>query len=116
MLILEHLYLFFHIDKKIDEMIEMADLFDGEEYKEVISKEIKRQMKVRMEENENVVYWIDEELQDCSFSKIDNNQNFYFSENGNIVIVFDKYEVGPGSSGAPEFEIDKSIYEKNLKK
>ena len=109
-------YKYYHIDKKIDEMIEMADLFDGEEYKEVISKEIKRQMKVRMEENENVVYWIDEELQDCSFSKIDNNQNFYFSENGNIVIVFDKYEVGPGSSGAPEFEIDKSIYEKYLKK
>ena len=50
------------------------------------------------------------------FSKIDNNQNFYFSENGNIVIVFDKYEVGPGSSGAPEFEIDKSIYERYLKK
>lgn len=73
-------YKYYHIDKKIDEMIEMADLFDGEEYKEVISKEIKRQMKVRMEENENVVYWIDEELQDCSFSKIDNNQNFYFSE------------------------------------
>ena len=34
-------YKYYHIDKKIDEMIEMADLFDGEEYKEVISKEIK---------------------------------------------------------------------------
>ena len=34
---------------------------------------------------------------------------------GNIVIVFDKYEVGPGSSGAPEFEINKEIYEKYMK-
>lgn len=42
-------------------------------------------------------------------------QNFYFSENGNIVIVFDKYEVGAGSSGAPEFEINKEIYEKYMK-
>ena len=41
--------------------------------------------------------------------------NFYFSENGNIVIVFDKYEVGAGSSGAPEFEINKEIYEKYMK-
>ena len=40
---------------------------------------------------------------------------FYFSENGNIVIVFDKYEVGAGSSGAPEFEINKEIYEKYMK-
>lgn len=44
------------------------------------------------------------------------SSNYIFSENGNIVIVFDKYEVGPGSSGAPEFEIDKSIYERYLKK
>jgi len=109
-------YKYYHIDKKTDQMVRIADLFDGEEYKEVISDEIKKQMKDRMKENENIVYWIDAELKDCSFSKINDNQNFYFSENGNIVIVFDKYEVGPGSSGAPEFEIDKSIYERYQKK
>lgn len=109
-------YKYYHIDKRTDQMIKIADLFDSEEYKEVISNEIKKQMRDRMKENENIVYWMDAELKDCSFSKIDDNQNFYFSENGNIVIVFDKYEVGPGSSGAPEFEIDKSIYERYLKK
>jgi len=41
-----------------------------------------------MEEDENIVYWFDEESKDWSFRKIDDDQNFYFSENGNIVIVF----------------------------
>ena len=33
----------------------------------------------------------------------------------NIVIVYNKYEVAPGSMGCPEFVIDKKIYEKYLK-
>ena len=36
-------------------------------------------------------------------------------EDGNIVIVFDKYEVAPGAMGTPEFEIDKEVYKMFLK-
>ena len=69
----------------------------------------------RMEKDKDVVYWIDGENEEWSFSMIEDNQNFYFSNKGNIVIVFDKYEVGPGATGTPEFEINKQIYEKYLK-
>ena len=107
-------YKYYHIDKNTDKIIKISDLFENDGYKNAISEEIKRQMISRMEEDENIVYWFDEESKDWSFRKIDDDQNFYFSENGNIVIVFDKYEVGPGSSGAPEFEINKEIYEKYM--
>ena len=36
-------------------------------------------------------------------------------ENGNLVIRFDEYEVGPGSMGSPAFEIPRSVYESMLK-
>lgn len=108
-------YKYYHIDKNTDKIIKISDLFENDGYKNAISEEIKRQMISRMEEDENIVYWFDEESKDWSFRKIDDDQNFYFSENGNIVIVFDKYEVGAGSSGAPEFEINKEIYEKYMK-
>lgn len=108
-------YKYYHIDKKTDKIVNLADLFINEKYKKEISEEIKKQMISRMKENRNIVYWFDEQSKEWSFRKIENDQNFYFSKNGNIVIVFDKYEVGPGSSGAPEFEINKSIYEKYLK-
>ena len=108
-------YKYYNIDKRTDEIMNLSDLFDDENYKKAISKEIKKQMVSRMEKDKDVVYWIDEENEEWSFSMIEDNQNFYFSNKGNIVIAFDKYEVGPGATGAPEFEINKQIYEKYLK-
>ena len=108
-------YKYYNIDKRTDEIVKLSDLFDDENYKKAISKEIKKQMVSRMEKDKDVVYWIDEENEEWNFNMIEDNQNFYLSNKGNIVIVFDKYEVGPGSTGTPEFEINKEIYEKYLK-
>ena len=108
-------YKYYNIDKRTDEIVKLSDLFDDENYKKAISEEIKKQMVSRMEKDKDVVYWIDGENEEWSFSMIEDNQNFYFSNKGNIVIVFDKYEVGPGTTGTPEFEINKQIYEKYLK-
>ena len=108
-------YKYYNIDKRTDEIVKLSDLFDDENYKKAISEEIKKQMISRMEKDKDVVYWIDEENEEWNFNMIEGNQNFYLSNKGNIVIVFDKYEVGPGSTGTPEFEINKEIYEKYLK-
>ena len=108
-------YKYYNIDKRTDEIVKLSDLFDDENYKKAISEEIKKQMVSRMEKDKDVVYWIDGENEEWSFSMIEDNQNFYFSNKGNIVIVFDKYEVGPGATVTPEFEINKQIYEKYLK-
>ena len=40
------------------------------------------------------------------FQKIDGDQNFYINDQDQLVIVFDEYEVAPGSMGMPEFVID----------
>ena len=108
-------YKYYNIDKRTDEIVKLSDLFDDENYKKAISEEIKKQMVSRMEKDKDVVYWIDEENEEWNFNMIEDNQNFYLSNKGNIVIVFDKYEVGPGATGTPEFEINKQIYEKYLK-
>ena len=108
-------YKYYNIDKRTDEIVKLSDLFDDENYKKAIREEIKKQMVSRMEKDKDVVYWIDEENEEWNFNMIEGNQNFYLSNKGNIVIVFDKYEVGPGATGTPEFEINKQIYEKYLK-
>ncbi len=108
-------YKYYHIDKNTDKIVNLSDLFANKDYRDVISQEIKKQMISRMEEDEGIIYWLDEEEEEWNFRTIKENQNFYFSEDGNIVIVFDKYEVGPGSIGAPEFEINKQLYKKYLK-
>lgn len=106
---------FYHIDKKKDKIVQLSDLFENENFKKAISEEIKKQMLLRMEQDENVVFWVNNEIEEWNFKEIKEDQNFYYAENGNIIIVFDKYEVAPGAMGIQEFEINKPIYEDYLK-
>lgn len=100
---------YYHINKESGKIVKLSDLFKKNcNYIEIISKEIKRQMKAQMK-NENVSYFIGTEEVFEGFSKIKNNQNFYFNKDGNMVITFDEYEVAPGSMGMPEFVIPKDI-------
>ena len=108
-------YRIYHIDKKKDRIIILSDLFVSDNFKDRISNEIKRQMISKMKEDNSVVYWVNNEIEEWNFEVIEENQEFYFSKDGNIVIVFDKYEVAPGAMGAPEFEINKDIYKEILK-
>lgn len=111
-------YKYYHIDKKTGELVGLSGLFANDEYIDAISENIYQQMISAMENNEDgsVDYWVekaDEDVEACYV--IDADQNFYFDESGDIVIVYDKYTVGPGSMGCPEFTISKEIYENYLK-
>lgn len=105
---------YYHINKTNNKIINLGDLFKNGDYKEVFVQEIKRQMLERMSDDPTLTFWIDD-YDDGSFKTIEDNQNFYFNKKGDIVIVFNKYEVGPGSIGTQEFIIDSSLYEDYLK-
>lgn len=104
-------YKYYNLNKKEDKIMQLSDLFKNEKYKDSINEEIKKQMKSQMKSDENIIYWTDEN----KFKSISDDQNYYFSNNGNIVIVFDQFEVAPGYMGNPEFEILKNVYEGYLK-
>lgn len=110
------IYKYYNVYKPEDKIINIKDMFINDDYKKILSEEIKRQMIEQMSKDESIVYWLDEEQEQWSFREIDDDQNYYFSKDNNLVIVFDKYEVGPGSVGTPEFEIPKDLYIKFLKK
>lgn len=109
-------YKLYHIDKKSGKIVQLSDLFaENSDYVSAISTDIRRQMSEQMQQNEDLVYWLDAEYPEWNFSTIQDNQNFYFAENGNIVILFDKYEVSPGFMGTPKIEISKEVYAHFLK-
>jgi len=109
-------YKYYNIDKTKGELVNISDLFKDEGYKSVISQEVKNQMQQKMKANKNLEYWIAEEgTEGVGFTSITDNQNFYIADNGNIVIVFNKYEVAPGYMGIQEFEISKEVYKEYLK-
>lgn len=103
------------IDKENELLITLPSLFKDSSYIELISENIKTQMKERMKADENLVYWIDGEPDALDgFNKIDANQDFYISDSGKLVISFDKYMVGPGSIGIQEFEIPTEVIQSAL--
>ena len=108
-------YKFYHIDKRTNEIVKLGDLAKDNSFYDVLVKEIKRQMKLQMENDSSVVYWLDDSIIGKDYVSLTENHNFYWNDNGDLVIIFDKYEVGPGAMGTPEFVIDRGVFKDFLK-
>lgn len=110
-------YKFYTIDKRTGKQVQIGDLFKADSgYNEILSENIREQMRNQMAEDETKVYWVDyEEVPEWNFERLKEDQNFYFDEPGNLVIAFDEYEVAPGYMGAREFTVKRDVFEKLLK-
>ncbi len=110
-------YKLYTVDKKTGKQVQIGDLFaEGSDYNGVLSENIRDQMRAQMAEDENKVYWVDyEDVPEWNFERLKEDQNFYFDEAGNLVIVFDEYEVAPGYMGALEFTVERAVFEGLLK-
>ncbi|MDF2590766.1 MAG: protein of unknown function DUF3298-containing protein [Anaerocolumna sp.] len=92
------------VDKQNQILIVLPSLFKDDSYIDVISENIKAQMRQQMKEDTQKFYWV-EEGDISPFEKIKADQSFYISSNHKLVISFDKYEVAPGYMGVIEFEV-----------
>lgn len=106
---------FYHIDKNQGKIVELGDLFNTDKFSDILVADIKMQMQEQMANDENISYWINNSGIGEEFATVSADHNFYWNENGDLVIIFDKYEVGPGSMGTPEFVIDKGVIRDILK-
>lgn len=99
------------IDKKKEILITLPSLFKDERYIDVISENIKEQMRDQMSKDPQKIYWVKGSVAQMSevFEKIKKDQNFYLNASGQLVISFQKYEVAPGYMGVPEFIIPTSV-------
>lgn len=103
----------FTLDKTTGKVLTLSDLFaEGSDYIGVISADIIRQMTEQVEAGAGDYFifipggiWSDEEC----FKAIAADQNFYIDENNKLVIVFDEYEVAPGSMGMPRFTVETAV-------
>jgi hypothetical protein len=96
------------VDKKNEILITLPSLFKNDSYIDIVSENIKEQMRQQMKEDKQKFYWV-EEGDIAPFEKIVADQNFYISSSNKLVISFDKYEVAPGYMGIVEFEIPTEV-------
>lgn len=91
---------YYSIDLNDGKLVTLADVL-GSDYARIADDCIRRRMEERKEQ-EGIEFWSGSQ---GGFAGITDETKFYMNENGNPVIVFDKYEIAPGAYGELEFEI-----------
>ena len=103
---------YYTIDRSTGKILTLADLFADDSYIETISEEIKRQMAEQMAADENVYYWLnDQDVPEWNFKQIPEDQSFYISNDGTLVICFNEGDVAPMYMGCVSFEMLKTIWQ-----
>lgn len=89
--------LYYNMHLKTGETLTLRDVL-GDDFAHVVKQSVEKQMLSRMEK-ENILYDID----DFKTMEISEDRGFYIEENGDIVVVFPKYEVASGAAGQQDF-------------
>lgn len=98
----------FNIDLDTGNEATLKDFFyEGENYKEIISKEIKKQMALEKDKYFDGAFNV--------VSSISNKQPFYVKDE-NIVVCYGHYEIAPYAAGIQELKIPFSSFKKGVKK
>ena len=99
---------YYNLNLEENKILTLMDVL-GSDYITIANESIINQMKARVAENSDYVYWgvtdeADSEM--TGFTSVDENTKFYLNDQGKVVICFDKYEVAPGFMGRQEFIIN----------
>lgn len=105
---------YYNLDLSTGEYLTLGELL-GENYVERCNESIVKQIEQRIAEDENMMYFgfgsqaeEDAEMKIEGFTTVTDETKFYINELGNVVIVFEKYEIAPGYMGFQEFEIGEA--------
>jgi len=105
---------YYHINKETGEYVSFTDLFDASNYA-ALEEYIVSDMKAQMEADENLAYFFDDPVIGEDIVYVTDDQNFYFDESNNLIMVYNEYTVAPGYMGMPEIVIPVDIYEPLMK-
>lgn len=92
----------YNIDLETGKELTLQDML-GPDYKEIANQVIREEIDRRSQDPGNVYFDGTDGIE--GFQSITADQRFYINENGNPVVIFEKYEIAPGYMGQQEFEI-----------
>lgn len=98
---------YYNLDLSANKELRLSDLL-GEDWMATANSSIDRQIQERIAEDQSLSYfgYGDNDLTEAKFSSVNEETDFYINSEGDVVIVFPKYEIAPGYMGIQEFVID----------
>lgn len=101
---------YYTIDLNTGERLRLKDIFaEGADYITPISENIKVQMQEQMAADDQVFYWLNDEIEELNFKAITDETSFYLNDKDNVVIGFNEGDVAPMYMGTVEFEIPAEV-------
>lgn len=102
---------YYNVDKTLDRVVTLSELYNGRDYVTIISDEILSQMEAAKARAavEDVV--ASQEVTESVFTQINENQNYYFNEDGDLVIVLDESQTNADLYADFEYVIDPELLE-----
>lgn len=92
----------YNIDLTTGRELTLRDVL-GDEYIELANQAVREGIAQRSQDPDNQYFSMEDG--ELGFRSIAPDQRFYLNEQGNPVILFEKYEIAPGYMGAQEFEV-----------
>lgn len=93
---------FYNFDLKDGKQLSLRDLL-GSNYQQIIVEEVQKQVS-KWDEEQKMYLFTDVDL----YSLVNDDLGFYINDQHEVVVVFQKYEIGVGALGQPEFVIPQS--------
>lgn len=91
---------FYNIDLETGKNFTIKDWF-GPDYKSIVANSIKKSIN-NWEKEQKEMLFLDNDIENI----INENQSFYVNDKEQVVVVFQKYEIGAGALGQIEFVIE----------
>lgn len=96
---------FYNLDLKEDRELTLEDIL-GPNYAEICNASIVAQIEERLAKDENACYpGFGNDTQYEGFTTVTPETKFYLNAQGHVVVLFEQYEIAPGSMGVQTFEI-----------
>ena len=94
----------YNIDLETGKELSLRDLL-GPNWMETVNAQVAEQIEELAKDPDNI-FWTEEQ---GGFQGIEEDQPFYLNADGLPVVVFEKYEIAPGSMGSQEFVIQPEV-------
>lgn len=96
---------YWNLDKQTGKLLDFdEDAVTSLEQMASIREQIFSKMQEINESGEGM-FWTEDDSLDISLGQVRYLNHWYYNEDGDLVIAFDKYEIAPGAMGNPEFVI-----------
>lgn len=100
---------FYTLDKDKGILLKLSDVIENADSDKKLVAYLREEMKKANESGST--YWVDDTTIEEAVANLDETKHWYLSEDDQLVVWFDKYEVAPGAQGQSSFEIPENIYD-----